>query len=124
MLAPLQYNGMGRRPQNRENGEEYAKAEPRGGMLRYQKQQYKTCRERWEAHVHGWINGVPLSLMNKVIYVKYHDLLNHFDMVIKYISGRVGLACPEYPVMPNKFENVVTPNVDEFNQLKSEVSNG
>lgn len=104
-----------------ENGVEYSLAIPCGGQLRYQKRQYINCRERWNEHVRGWINEVPLSLMNRIVYVKYHDLRDNFDQVIRDISSRIGIACPEYPVKPSKFENVVTPNIEEYNQLQSEV---
>ena len=91
------------------DGKEFAAAEPCGGMLRYQWRQYPNCYARWEAHVDGWMNDVPLSLRNRLVHVKYEDLNNDFPGTVRNIANRLGLTPPDHPVRPTKFDNVIEP---------------
>jgi hypothetical protein len=93
-----------------EDGRELAKMAPCGGMMRYQWYQHDTVWDRWQAHVDGWLNRVPLSLKNRVITIRFEELNEQFDSTVRFIANRIGIVAPEHPIRPSKFENVILPD--------------
>lgn len=92
-----------------ENGQILAKTAPAGAVLRYQKMQYPTMWDRWEAHVTGWLS-LPPDLMERIIYVPFQALRDDFENIVKYIAFRLGRPVPVDMHKPDKYDRVVTPN--------------
>ena len=88
------------------SGQEFAMAEPLGGMLRYQCRQYPTMLDKWKAHTYGWMESLFNTVKQRIIYVRYEDLWDSFDGTIPMISGRLVIPC-ESPKKPPKDVNVV-----------------
>ena len=93
-----------------ENGAILARTMPSGALLRYQKVQYGTMWERWQAHVNGWLN-LPHGLRARIIYVPFEALRNELETVVRFIALRIGRTAPGVIVRPGKFDRVVTPDI-------------
>ena len=84
---------------------DFARSEPRGAMLRYQKEQMKTVLHRWKKHIEGWTNFAQQN-DNKIILVKYEDLNLNFDKTVKQLGQKI-VHPVEKPIKPSAYENVI-----------------
>jgi len=86
---------------------EFIRAQPRGAILRYQKEQEPTMLHRWQTNVLGWVNYAEKN-KNKVITIRYEDLNNKFDEEMKRIAKITGWNLSEIK-RPSKYQNVINP---------------
>jgi hypothetical protein len=78
--------------------------EPVGGMLRYQKYQYKTMAHKYAAHVVQWHET---KHRNNIVYVRYEDLNERFDDTVEKIGGQLGYE-PNRPIRrPDRETNTI-----------------
>ena len=82
----------------------YARAEPCGGMLRYQVRQFPDMVRLWAAHVEGWLAAA--RTVPGVALVRYEDLDNHFEETVRGL-GRVLGRPPHALVRPDRGYNVI-----------------
>jgi hypothetical protein len=80
----------------------FATVEPVGELLRYQAYQYKTMRERVQSHIRGWLTIPTKEQRDRIIYVKYEDLNDHFEDVVGEIARRLGYPVPNVIKRPSK----------------------
>lgn len=75
-----------------DSGAELAAMEPWGSPLFHQMRQYPTFKDKYEAHVRGWLE-------QDVIAVKYEDLNNDFDNTVRALAKRLKkpVLIPERP---------------------------
>jgi hypothetical protein len=85
-----------------ETDSEFAKCEPMGDVLRYQCYQYSTMLDRAVAHVDDWLTLPTEEQRNRIIYVKYEDLNDHFDRVVGEIARGLGYPVPDVIKRPSK----------------------
>ena len=86
---------------------EFIRSQPRGAMLRYQKEQEPTVLHRWQTHVEGWLNYAEKN-KDKVLAIKYEDLNLDFDNAVKRIGAFTKQEVVA-PKRPSRFENVIKP---------------
>jgi hypothetical protein len=80
---------------------EFMRAAPRGGMMRYQKEQAPTILERWQHHVDGWTDAAMRDRTGRLVIVRYDDLDRRFAGTVRDIARRVGLPSPDHPSRPS-----------------------
>lgn len=73
---------------NVKNISEFIKAEPVGSCLRWQRKQYRTMLQRWEAHVTGWHTA---SKSYCIHIIRYEDLLYDFENTMLNILNIIGV---------------------------------
>lgn len=69
--------------------QDFMKAEPSGGCLRYQYKQYPTMSERYKGHLDSWFDGFPEDIRKYIIYVKFEDLRDNFESTVKEIESQL-----------------------------------
>jgi len=86
---------------------EFLRAEPAGGMLRYQKRQAPTVLHRWAAHVEGWLDAAE-ARGGAICALRFEDLNGDFEQSVSRIARHMGEPAGE-PRRPPKDRNVVVP---------------
>lgn len=86
---------------------EFIRSEPRGAMLRYQKQQEANIVNRWRTHVSGWLEFHESNPGCKIFVTRFEDLDLEFDSVIEKISTFTEMEITT-PKRPDKFRNVIS----------------
>jgi hypothetical protein len=81
---------------------EFENSEPMGELLRYQCYQYSTMRERVISHVNDWLTLPTEEQRNRIIYVKYEDLNDHFERVVGEIARGLGYTMPDMIKRPSR----------------------
>jgi len=99
----------------------FMRAQPRGNLLRYQKDQAPTMLHRWAAHVEGWLIDDGESKPRGIIPVRYEDLNLRFAETMAKIGERIGRPISN-PRRPEKDVNVVLPGKGEVGGHKDEFS--
>lgn len=84
------------------NQVEFNDSPPFGELLRYQAYQYKSMRERVERHKHDWLTRPTAEQRDRIIYIKYEDLNDHFEDTVKYLARRLGYPVPDVIKRPSK----------------------
>ncbi|OQX08253.1 MAG: hypothetical protein BWK80_48380 [Desulfobacteraceae bacterium IS3] len=93
---------------------EFMRAEPRGGNLRYQKEQSPTMLHRWKRHAESWTDFAKAQgNTEKVILIRYEDLNLKFEETVKDIGERISRPARKIPVRPDLRNNVVMPGKGE-----------
>jgi len=87
---------------------DFMRAAPRGGILRYQKEQSPTILHRWQDHIDGWLTAAETAATDNIHLVSYEALSTDFDNTVKRIAHRLG-AQVSIPVQPRKGEDSVLP---------------
>ena len=87
---------------------EFMRVAPRGGLLRYQKEQVPTLLHRWKVHVEGWADISAASGDQKIIMVRFEDLNLRFDETVKRVGQRIGRPITA-PARPDKVSAIVRP---------------
>ncbi len=87
---------------------EFMRAAPRGGLLRFQKEQSETMLHRWQDHVASLMDYMESAEGQKIILLRYEDLDREFDMTVRKISSITGQAV-DNPVRPDRTDNVILP---------------
>jgi hypothetical protein len=85
---------------------EFIRTAPCGQMMRYQYCQEETVLHRWRSHVDGWTLGVPAELRQRVILVRFEDLLGDYERVVRGFASVIGDQ-PARIERPSRDENVV-----------------
>ncbi len=85
---------------------DFIRAQPRGAILRYQKEQTPTMLHRWQDHVEGWYNYSLTDKGKNLILIKFEDLNLRFEETVKYIGERIGQPVTD-PRRPSSRENVI-----------------
>ena len=81
---------------------EFENTEPVGELLRYQAYQYPTMRARVQAHIRDWLTIPTKEQRDRIIYVRYEDLNDHFEDVVGEIARRLGYPVPNVIKRPSK----------------------
>ena len=82
----------------------FMRAQPCGGMLRYQWMQHATILDRWRSHVDEWTTrGVDEA---GAYLIRYEDLNLDFEATVARIASRLSAPCPK-AVRPSPSENVM-----------------
>jgi|GEM_PF-676870 tetratricopeptide (TPR) repeat protein/SAM-dependent methyltransferase len=93
---------------------EFMRAEPRGGNLRYQKEQSPTMLHRWQHHVTSWADFANAQgNTRKVMLIRYEDLNLKFEETVRDIGARIGRPVMKTPLLPDLRNNVVMPGKGE-----------
>lgn len=87
---------------------EFMRVAPRGGLLRYQKEQVPTLLHRWKVHVEGWADISAASGDQKIIMLRFEDLNLRFDETVKRVGQRIGRPITA-PARPDKVSAVILP---------------
>jgi len=85
---------------------ELMRAEPRGAMLRYQKEQAPSVLHRWRRHVEEWLEGGPEL---GVLPVRYEALDGRFEETVAELGGHLGVT-PAAIERPPADRGVVRPS--------------
>ncbi len=89
---------------------DFMRAQPCGGMLRYQWAQQATILDRWQSHVDAW---TTLGVEKAGIYlIGYEELSLDFEATVARIASRLGVPCPRL-VRPSPSEKVMLPGPAE-----------
>jgi len=99
--------------------EVFKNSQPYGACLRYQFVQYATMWNRWQGHVNSWLN-IPGKARELITYIRYEDMLDNYEGVVKHLSERLELPMPENIKIPSKFNQVM---VDGFYLVVNEAEN-
>lgn len=86
---------------------EFIRSQPRGAMLRYQKEQEPTVLHRWRTHVEGWMNYAEQN-KDRIMTIRYEDLNLNFEDTVRKIGKFVSQEVID-PKRPSRFENVIRP---------------
>lgn len=98
---------------------EFIVSEPKGWILRYQKQQFKNLLERWDFHVNGWFD---ISKTYPIKLVSYEDLNNNYQKTMLDLLEYINILPPKDIIRPTKSENTITPSSEKEKQvLKKEI---
>lgn len=89
-----------------ETAGEFIRAEPSGGMMRYQKFQQKNMLHRWKANVESWLVAAEKNPQLPICLLKYEDLDSDFGNTLKRISAFTGISSNTV-VKPKVNENVI-----------------
>ena len=89
---------------------EFIRAEPAGQMLRYQYGQQRSMLHRWRAHVDGWTMGAAARFRDRVSCVRFNDLLNKYDCVIRDIAAVLGETPISFERPKPEATNSILPN--------------
>ena len=89
-----------------ETAAEFLRAEPCGGMMRYQKRQEKNMLQRWKSNVESWINACDTNPKLPICLLKYEELNDNFEASIQRISAFLGIEPGELQKPPVD-ENVI-----------------
>lgn len=65
---------------------ELIRQQPSGRLLRYQWNQEPSMIHRWRTHVDGWTLGVPENMRSRVTLIRFKDLAQNFEQVIRSIG--------------------------------------
>ena len=84
----------------------FLRAEPRGGMLRYQKRQERNMLTRWWTHVQQWTELAKSRPDYGICVLSYEELNLDFETAVRKI-GRALNQSPEAVRRPDVDENVV-----------------
>ncbi|MEM9487970.1 MAG: sulfotransferase domain-containing protein [Myxococcota bacterium] len=85
---------------------EFARAAPRGAMLRYQKEQAHTVVHRWQLHVEGWLAVAENLGPERLMVVRYEDLNREFERTLATVAAYLDRPLGE-PVRPARDRSVV-----------------
>lgn len=69
---------------------EFIRLEPAGHIMRYQYRQEPSMLHRWRTHVDGWMTRVPPELASRVTFVRYQDLVENYEGVIRQAAAVLG----------------------------------
>jgi len=83
----------------------FSRAEPSGGILRYQKRQARTMIHRWRDHVEDWLD-LAEQWPQGITVLRYEDLNLHFDDTVVRFSKKLGFPLAT-PKKPRKDQNVI-----------------
>jgi hypothetical protein len=83
----------------------FARAEPSGGILRYQKRQAASMVHRWVDHVNGWLD-LAQAWPKGISVVRYEDLNLHFEKTVLGFGNRLGMVADAFR-RPEKDRNVI-----------------
>ncbi|MCF7885361.1 MAG: sulfotransferase domain-containing protein [Candidatus Marinimicrobia bacterium] len=83
---------------------DFIRSAPRGGILRYQKEQVPDMLNRWQDHVESWYNYARIN--ENITLIKYRELNLDFDNTVKKISAILDQPIDD-PVRPGLHENVI-----------------
>jgi hypothetical protein len=99
---------------------DFIRSEPRGAMMRYQKNQEKNLITRWKNHVEGWLDYSETKKGKDIIIIKYEDLNLNFTETVKNIGEKTGLTPITNINRPDKNVNVIGKGpgkVNTYNQF-------
>jgi hypothetical protein len=82
----------------------FARAEPCGGMMRYQLRQHANLMQRWAAHVEGWLEAATAA--RRVRLIRYEDLDTRFEEVVHEFAWILGHP-PRALQRPSRDVNVI-----------------
>lgn len=85
---------------------DFMRAQPRGGVLRYQKEQTPSMLHRWKDHVEAWHNYSIATNGRKVHLVRFEDLSERFEETVHRIGSIIGEPVRQV-VRPSPGENVI-----------------
>jgi hypothetical protein len=68
---------------------DFIRMAPSGHMMRYQMYQQATLLKRWDAHVRGWFLERPEAVRERIVYVRFEDLLDRYGETLQGISRRL-----------------------------------
>lgn len=89
-----------------ESAGEFIRAEPRGGMMRYQKIQQRNMLHRWKSNVESWLIAAEKNPQLPICLLKYEDLDKEFEKTLGKISQFTGIECGKL-AKPKVDENVI-----------------
>lgn len=87
---------------------DFMRAEPCGGILRYQKTQLPTILHRWEANVKGWLDLIDAEEVPGINLIRYEDLNSAFDSTLGKIAQMIDQPLVN-PARPQTDKDVVVP---------------
>ena len=99
---------------------EFIRAQPRGGILRYQKEQEPDMLSRWQNHVLSWYDYAREN--GNITLIKYKDLNLNFDKTVERIGHVLGENVEE-PIRPGIDENVIHKGTGKVGSHKDYLSN-
>ena len=102
---------------------DFIRAQPRGGIMRYQKEQSPDMLSRWQDHVEAWYNYAQKN--DSIHLVKYRDLNLKFEDTVQKI-GKIIDQKVEKIKRPGLKENVIHKgkgHVGGYNKYLSEDDN-
>ena len=85
---------------------EFARATPRGAMLRYQKEQASSVLHRWQRHVEGWLDLADDVGPERLQVVRYEDLNREFEGTLATIAAFLDQPLDE-PTRPAADRSVI-----------------
>lgn len=83
---------------------EFIRAQPRAGILRYQKEQCPDMLSRWQDHVEGWFDYAQSD--EEITLVKYRNLNLDFDKTVQKIAKILDMKVDK-PKRPHLKKNVI-----------------
>ena len=89
---------------------EFIRAQPVGGLTRFQYRYAETMTHRWCNHVQGWLEGGPSLGTNCFMPVLYSSLNDDFNSTMQELANFVGVPLAQQPIRPDRFANVVYPS--------------
>lgn len=89
---------------------EFIRANPVGGLTRFQYRYAETMTHRWCNHVQGWLQGGQSLGTNCFMPVLYSSLNDTFESTMHELAAFIGLPLPQQIVKPDRFANVVYPS--------------
>jgi Sulfotransferase domain len=87
----------------------FMRAEPSGGMLRYQKKQVPTVLERWKVHVEEWVGAADRSCAEGICLVRYEELCLDFEATIDRIARHLERPWSPPARRPDPRRNTISP---------------
>ena len=85
---------------------EFIRAEPCGGMMRYQKRQERNMLHRWKTNVESWFQAKEQFPKAPICILKYEDLNDRFEATLREIETFTGIPCGELK-KPEVNQNVI-----------------
>ncbi|MGD9659694.1 MAG: sulfotransferase domain-containing protein [Porticoccaceae bacterium] len=89
-----------------ETAAEFIRAEPRGGMMRYQKTQERSMLHRWQSNVKSWLDAAEQNPSLPICVLKYEELNDNFEKTLRQIEQFTGISCGQIE-KPKVNENVI-----------------
>lgn len=88
----------------------FARAEPSGWSLRYQRRQYPSMLRRWEGHVQGWLAAAEVQ--PRIAIIRYEDLNARYEETMRRCGQLLGLTPQAFP-RPARNVNVIPGGPDD-----------
>ena len=103
-----------------ENPGAFSRAEPSGGILRYQKRQAATLVHRWKDHVEGWLDLAEVWPQG-ITVLRYEDLSLHFERAVQLFGEKLGFPV-DVPTRPKKDQNVIGSGKGEVHSFEGSLT--